>query len=183
MRRLAALASVVVAGLALAASGCGGDDDEASGTVPVDEWADGFCSAVSSWTDDLQEIRNRFQDLSSLSRESLEEAGQDASDATDRFTDELDGLGTPETESGQAIDDSIQTLTDTVESEKTDVEEAVEGIDSLNDIPSAISAVGSALSAMGTALQSTFDSLRDQEIGGELRTALEDSEACDDLTS
>ena len=55
---------VLLASLALVAAGCGGDDEPTA--APVDEWADGFCTAISTWTDELEQIRDRFDDLSWL---------------------------------------------------------------------------------------------------------------------
>ena len=53
----------------------------------------------------------------------------------------------------------------------------MENVEDLSDIPAAITAIGSALSSMGTALQSTFDALRTEDVGGELETALDQSES------
>ena len=183
MRRIAPVAlALLVVSLTLVATGCGGDDDETT-AAPVDEWADEFCGAVSSWTDELGAIRDRFDDLSSLDQESIEQAAQDASDATDQFVNDLQDLPEPDTESGQDIEQSVETLSDTVEGEKEDVEQAVEGIEDVTDIPGAITTIGAALSSMGTALQTAFDSVEDQDVSGELETALDDSEACEGIVS
>ena len=177
MSRLTLIAALLVSALALVAAGCGGDD-ESSNAIPADEWADEFCTAVSSWTDNLQQIRDRFTDLSSLNEDALNEAADDAGSATDEFVNDLKDLGRPDTESGQEIEDSLQTLEDTVEQEKIDVEDTVNNVEDLSDIPAAITAIGSALSSMGTALQSTFDAIRNEDVGGELKTAVDQSEAC-----
>ena len=114
MTRLTLIAALIVSALALVAAGCGGGDDESSDAVAADQWADEFCAAVSSWKDHLQEIRDRFTDLSSLNEDTLNEAADDAESATDDFVDELKDIGRPDTASGQEIEDSIQTLEDTV---------------------------------------------------------------------
>jgi methyl-accepting chemotaxis protein len=182
MRRIAPVALALLAvSLTLVATACGGDDETTA--APVDEWADEFCGAVSSWTGELGAIRDRFDDLSSLDRDSLEEAAQDANDATDRFVNDLQDLPEPDTESGQEIEQSVETLSDTVESEKEDVERAVEGIEDVSDIPGGITAIGSALSSMGTALQTAIDSVENEDVGGELETALDESEACEGIVS
>ncbi len=143
MTRLTLIAALIVSALALVAAGCGGGDDESSSdAVAADQWADEFCTAVSSWKDSLQQIRDRFTDLSSLNEDTLNEAADDAESATDEFVDDLKGLGRPDTESGQEIEDSIQTLEDTVEQEKSDVKESVGNVEDLSDIPAAITAIG-----------------------------------------
>ena len=183
MTRLTLIAALIVSALALVAAGCGGSDDESSEAVAADQWADEFCTAVSSWKDHLQEITDRFTDLSSLNEDTLNEAADDAEYATDDFVDQLKDIGRPDTASGQEIEDSIQTLEDTVEQQKSDVKETVDNVEDLSDIPAAITAIGSALSSMGTALQSTFDTLRTEDVGGELTTAFDQSEACQGIVS
>jgi hypothetical protein len=180
MNRAVFLALLLVS-LALVAAGCGGDDEPTA--TPVDEWADSFCSAVSTWTDELQQIRGRFDDLSSLDRDSLEEAADDASAATDDLVNDLQDLGQPETESGQEIEQSIETMSDTLEAEKADAEQAVEGVEDITDIPGAITTIGAALTSMGNALQQSFDALENADVGGEIKTALDESEACEGIVS
>jgi hypothetical protein len=185
MTRLAIVASLLVSVLALVGAGCGGGDDDSSSSeaVPADQWADDFCTAVSSWKDSLTQIRDRFTDLSSLNEDSLNEAADDAETATDEFVQDLKDLGRPDTESGQQIEDSLTTLEDTVEQQKSDVKDAVGNVEDLSDIPAAITTIGSAITSMGTALQSTFDSIRDEDVGGEMKTALDESQACDGVVS
>jgi len=183
MTRLMLIAALIVSALALVAAGCGGGDDESSDAVPADQWADEFCTAVSSWKTSLQEIGDRFQDLSSINEDSLKEAADDAESTTDEFVDDLKGLGRPDTQSGQEIEDSLTTLEDTVETEKSDVKDAVDNVDNLSDVPGAISAVGSALMSMANALQSTLDAIDSEDVGGELKTAFDQSDACDGLNS
>ena len=182
MRRVAAIALVLlVASLALLAAGCGGDDESSTAT-PTDEWAESFCSAVSGWTDDLQRIGDTIDDPSSLRFDALEEAASEVSAVTDEFVEDVRALGAPETESGEQIRESIESLADTLEQERQDLEEATEGVSELTDIPPAIAAIGTSVTTMGTAFQSAVEALQDADVGGELETALEQSDACDDIT-
>src|SRR3990170_8455935 len=114
--------ATAVAALALVAAGCGGGD-ESSSASPTDEWADGFCTAITSWTDSIQSVTEQFTDLSSLSRDGLEIAAGDARTATEDLVDDLQGLGAPDTESGQAVKDSIDELSSMLESEVATIEE------------------------------------------------------------
>ena len=66
-----AFAVLCVAGIAFVGAGCGGDESSASPTL---EWADGFCTAITSWTNALEEVTAEFSDPSSLSQEGLEAA-------------------------------------------------------------------------------------------------------------
>jgi len=169
--------------LALVAAGCGGDDDASSTAAPVDEWADDFCGAVTGWAEELRQIAEGINDPSSLSVDALKDAGQDASDATDSFVEDLRELGAPDTESGDEIGNALETLSETLETERDDLSEAVDDIDGLNDLPTAISVIGASLSSMGTALQTTLSAFGSSDADGELETAFENSDACDDLQS
>jgi hypothetical protein len=164
--------------LALTAAGCGGDDEpETSATV---EWADGFCTAVSAWTSELERIGDSL--TSSLSSDALDEAAGDVSSATDDFVEDVRGLGAPDTDSGQAVQDSIETLADTVEAEKVKIEDAVESASGLTGAAQAVATLGTSLAAMATAFQTMFQAIEDADVDGELETAFEESTACDELS-
>jgi methyl-accepting chemotaxis protein len=175
--RFPTLAATVVVALALVAAGCGGEDEPETASTAV--WAEGFCTAVTDWTDEIERIAGDA--ASSLSEESLREAADGVSTATDTFVEELQDLGAPDTESGQEIEDATQELTDAVEAEKADVEEAVEGASDTTEIAAALAVVGSSLQTLATALQSTLQAIEDADVSGELQTALEDSPACENL--
>jgi hypothetical protein len=170
--------AVLVVSLALVSAGCGGDESETSATA---EWADSFCSAVTAWTSELEQIGQTVS--SSLTAESLEEAADDVSTATDDFVEEVRGLGAPETESGEAIEDAVQEFTDAAESEKGEVEDAIEDVTDASDVAGALAVVGSSLQTMATALQTMFESFEDADVGGDLETAFEETPSCESITN
>jgi hypothetical protein len=179
MRRVAVTGLVLlIAAVALLAAGCGGD--EASATS-AEEWADEFCTAVSDWREELEQIGEGIDDPSTLSIDALEEAADDASAATDEFIEEVRALGAPDTESGEEVEQSVESLADTAEAEKEDVDEAVDDVSNISDLPSALSTIGESLTAMATALQRTLDAIENGDVGDEIRTAFQESEACDEL--
>lgn len=182
MRRLTVLALVLLVGsFALVAAGCGSDDESGDATA-ADEWATDFCTAVTDWADRLQQIGNDITDPSSLNADSLREAADDVNAASDEFVEDVRALGAPDTESGQAVRDSLESLADTVEAERDDIEEAADDVSGITDIPAAISAIGSSINAMGSAFQTSLEAIEDADTGAELETALEQSEACDEIT-
>lgn len=175
---LVALALVVVS-VALVAAGCGGDDgDEASTTAA---WAEDFCTAVSSWTDELEQIGDNLTGTASV--EELEDAANEASDATDAFVEEVRDLGAPETQSGDEIESSLETFADSVEAERTEIEEAVDDADGLIGAAGAVAAIGNSLAAMATAFQTTIESFESEDVGGELEAAFEETPACDEISN
>ena len=58
MRTRIALTAAVAA-LALVAVGCGGDDGDGD-TDPTAAWASDFCTAITTWTDELQTVTSQF---------------------------------------------------------------------------------------------------------------------------
>lgn len=184
-RTLLTALAVGIGALSLVAAGCGGDDsstDSATGSAPA-EWADGFCTAVSTWTDELQAIGDSIADPSSLNVDALEQAVEDLGTATDTFVDDVRDLGAPDTESGEAVQDSLDSLADTLETEQGDIETAIDDASGLTELAGAIATIGTSLSAMGTAFQNTLQALEDADASGELETALQESSACDEIAS
>ncbi len=176
------LVAAAVAALALSAAGCGGDESPTASAT--DEWAEGFCTAITTWTDSLGNVRDGFTSgASSLSQDGLEDAANDVQSSTETLVDDLRGLGRPETESGEAVESSVDELSTTLESEVANIESTAQGASGLSEIPSAITSITASLSAMSTAFSSTLQSIESADADDELRTALEDSPACADITS
>ena len=175
------LVAIGVALLAIAAAGCGGGDDAAETTTeatPASEWADGFCTAVSTWQSSLEDITGRFTSLSSLSSENLQAAADDAKTATDELIEDIRALGTPDTQSGEEIDD----LGSTLETELDSIQATLDETSGITELPGALKDVSSSIAAMTTAFSDTYSTIRDAGAEDELRDALESSSACDDVT-
>jgi hypothetical protein len=174
--RSVAVALLVVV-LALMAAGC-----TAEGERPAVEWADGLCSAIVTWREDLRLIANRFDDPSSLDRESFEDAASDAVDETEEFIDELRDLGRPDTEAGEAAEEALDELSDELE---TSLDRIAEEIENASGLPGTIESVANIvgeLGEMGVAVDNAYTMIRAQDVSGELRTAFEQAESCDELT-
>ena len=176
--------SAVVAALATVSAGCGGSDgDSDADASSADAWAAGFCSAITDWTDELQTITAQFSDTSNLSQDGLQTAAEDVRDATDTLVDDLKGLGTPDTESGEEIRSSIDSLSETLEAESGEISDAVDGISGITGIPSAATSITTSLSAMETAFSATLQTIDNADAKGELQSALEDSPECAGISS
>jgi hypothetical protein len=169
--------ALAVAILALVAAGCG-DDSEASST---DEWAEEFCTLVNDWQTELEGIGDDLEE--DVSQDSIEQAAEDADDVTDSFVDDLRALGGPDTESGDVVEQEVEELGDTVDAEREEIRQAVEDADDLGEVAQAFGQVGASLAAMASAVEETLQSIDAADPGGELRTALEETPACDEVTS
>ena len=180
MRRTWTAALIVVA-LAGVAAGCGGSNDNA--TDPTAAWASGFCSAVTTWKDDLQSTAQQFTDTSNLSQDGLTSAAEDARTSTQQLVDSLKALGAPETDSGQEVKSALDTLSTTLDAETAKIQETAQGVTGVTDLPSAVTTISTSLSALGTAFSDTLQTIENADTTGELKTALEDSPDCADISS
>jgi methyl-accepting chemotaxis protein len=169
--------ALLVAVLAVAATGCGGDESTSS----AEEWVDAFCTAALDWQNEIESLAEEASDLSALSTDDVRTLGEDADAATDEFIDEVRELGAPDTESGEEIDQAADELTNTVEAEKEEIREAVEDVDDITEFGTAVATVTTSFGQMGTELGEMLETIGSAEADDELRTAYEDSEACDEL--
>lgn len=179
------LVAVGVALLAIAAAGCGGNGNSTETTTeatPASEWADGFCTAVSTWQSTLEDISGRFTSLSSLSKENLQAAADDAKSATDQLIEDIRALGAPDTQSGDEIKASVDDLTSTLETELDSIQSTLDETSGITELPGALKDVSSSISAMTTAFSDTYSTIQDAGAEDELRNALESSSACKDIT-
>ena len=176
-----ALALVALALVVGVAASCGGDDE--ADEDPTAAWASGFCSAVTSWTNELESITSEFSDTSNLNEEGLRSAADDARSATDELVEELRGLGRPDTPSGEAVESSIDELSTTLENEVAEIEETADGISGLTELPGAISTITASLATMSTAFSDTLTAISESDAQGELDAALEDSPECDEIST
>lgn len=160
------------AGLALLAASCGGSD-ETSGTT---DWANGVCSAISTWTSTIQTAAQSVQ--SNPTKEGLQSAADDAEQATKTFVADLRELGKPDTDAGEQAKSSLDALADELE---TSADEISSAVDSSAGALAAISTVTATLTAMGDQISSTFQQLEQLDASGELETAFEQADSCDEL--
>ena len=142
-----------------------------------------LCSAISTWKGELSNIASQFTDLSSLTEDGLQSAADDAKAATDTFVDDLEGLGTPDTESGEEIRSSVDELSTTVQTEVDSIETAAGDVSSLADVPTAVTTATASIETMSTALSSTITKIKDADAQGEIKDEIDNSSDCANITS
>jgi hypothetical protein len=175
--------SALVAILAVVATGCGGSGGSDETEDPTAAWASGFCGAIKSWTDGLENVTSQFSDTSNLSEDGLQSAANDVRDSTQQLVDDLKSLGRPETDSGQEVQDAVDGLSTTLDNETAKIEDTANGVSGITGLPSAIATISTSLSAMATAFSDTLQTIQNADVDGELQSALEDSPDCAGITS
>ena len=175
--------AAAVAVAAVLAAGCGGSSDSASSdTTPTEEWADGLCSSISTWTSSLTSIVDTLKG-GDLSKDSLTSAVDDAKSATETFTTSLSDLGKPDTEAGQEAKDSVDKLVTDIQADVTEIEDAVDGASGVAGVIAAVPTITATLSKAGEQVSSTLTGFQDIDAKGELESAFKSSSSCQDLTS
>ena len=180
MKLPAALASLLV--LAALAAGCGGGGGGGNETTSAQDWADGVCSAINTWTDSLS---SAGQSLSggNLSKDSVESAANDVKDATAQLKDDLSGLGAPDTQSGDQAKQTTDELSNNIQQGVDTIDGAAKDATSGGSIVTAITTVTSTLSTMASQVQTAFGELEKLDPGGELDSAFKNASSCKSLTS
>ena len=162
---------VFMCALTFATAGCGGGDD----TSATEAWAGDVCSSLTAWVDAIESATASIQ--SNPSMDGLRSAVDDAKQATETLTDDLRGLGRPDTEAGQEAEQTIDELA-------TELQSGIDEIESeSSDGLGALTALSATLTTIGGKVSSTFDQLEQLDAGGELQDAFENSDSCDELRS
>jgi len=143
-------------------SGDGGTDGEVE-TVSATEYATGVCGAIAGWVDDIQGLNQDLQaNLDPTSLDSLKDAMvgflEDVTAATDSVIDEVEAVGIPDVEDGQAAADAVLSALRDSRDVFADAHDRVEGLSTADP-----AAFGEELQTLGTDLQSSMSG-----IGGEL---------------
>jgi CHASE3 domain sensor protein len=171
--RIAAVLGTLV--LALAAAGCGGDDSNDA----TQQWADDVCTNLNTWVTSLQStIKGLTEQGLSVQQSDIQAAADEAKTSTDDLVNSLNALGPPDTEAGQKAKGELDDL-------GTELQQHVETVQQASASNSGTlqlaQTVASAASASAAAAKSTFESIKSIDTG-ELKSAVEDSDACKTLS-
>ena len=178
----------VVAGLVAIASAMqfdeAGEDD--SGSVEATAWADSVCTSLGDWRTSISSLAD--VEAGELTPELFEEKLDEARSATDDLVDSLKGIGPPDVESGdeveQALDDAADGLRDSYESLRLAAQDALDA-----ETPAAflqeLGTLGPELQAISQQVEDTVASLQSASLFGEssaeLEQAFAEAESCQSL--
>jgi membrane protein implicated in regulation of membrane protease activity len=169
---LGAIAAMLAAAVALAAAGCGGDDEDSA-----ESWANDVCSSLSTWVTDVEETVQSVTDAGlAIDEDDLQAAVDDVSEATNTLVDDLEELGPPETEGGEEARSELENLATTLRSEVETVQQAVESDGGAAELASTVSA---SISTASAGVSSTLEDLEGVDPGGELEDGFENADECD----
>ena len=172
---------------ACSGDGGGGTDGEVEpDTVSATEYATGVCGAISGWVDEIQGLNQDLAaNLDPSSAESLKDAMvgflEDVTAATDSVIDEVEAVGIPDVDDGQAAADAVLSALRDSQSVFADARDRVQGLSTADP-----AAFGEELQTLGTDLQSSMSGIGgelDQFASPELDEASKDIPACQEVAS
>jgi uncharacterized protein YoxC len=163
------------------AAGCGGDGNGGGTTSPT-EWADGLCSATTTWTESLTSSAQSLQG-GALTKESLQGVTDDVKDSTKTYVDDVKGLGKPDTEAGQQAKEELDGLADDLNDGVEKIDMAADEASGTSGVLGAISSISSTLQMTGQQVSSSLEQLEQLDSAGELEQGFQEADSCDQLRS
>ena len=177
MQRLPAIAIVLLA--SLIAAGCGSSKNQTTSTA---DWADGVCSAISTWGNSIKSAGDSLKG-GNISKDSLQSAGDDVTSATETLESDLKDLGKPDTQAGQQAKDMVDQLSNELTADTDSIKNAVNDASGVSGIASAVGTISTTLVTMGNQVSSTLKSLEQLDPKSELQTAFQQSTNCKQLST
>jgi hypothetical protein len=160
-------------------SACGGDSGDK--TVSPSEWANSLCTDLGQWKSSINDARASF--AGNLSPSNAQDAANEVGDATETLVGDLQDLGKPETEDGQQAKDDVDELSDKLQKSSDEIQRAADAVSSASDLPQAATSIAATSTQVKNDITSTMTSLKQLEPQGELKTAIDQSSACQSLSS
>jgi hypothetical protein len=174
-----AFAGAIVVAVAL--SGCGGDDNSSNAASRTSTWADGMCSALVTWQEHVKAAREKVSN-GQLSKATLEEASDTVTDANAKFREDIEALGKPPTPTAKEAKSAVQQLSDDLRKNADKIREALVGVSGASGVTAAVTASAGAVEAMGHDLQDTATQLQSLAKDDAWATAFQSSKSCQKLT-
>lgn len=161
--------------------------DDSESTSPT-AWADSVCTSLSTWRSSITAISDVSGET--LTPESLKESLGEATTATETMVDELQQLGPPDLDSGDALkqqlDASASEIAASFDTLKQGAEEAADS-SSPTDFLQALAGLAPQFEALLDAISTTVDDLQSADVAGdvqhELQEAFANTSSCQELRS
>ncbi len=178
--RVGVLAAVVGMTVLLAA-GCGSSSkSSSSGTVPPEDWANNVCSAITTWTSSVRQTGNDLQG-GNVNASSLNKAVNEFESSTKQLSQDLKGLGRPDTDSGKKAQASVENLANEIQTDADKIKSEIKNASGVAGFQKALTSVAATLQQMGSQVTTTFSDLGNLDAKGELESAFKKADKCSSL--
>lgn len=161
------------------------DDD---GNQSATAWADSVCTELATWKTSITSLTDLEGET--LNADLLQEKIGEAEEATSTLVAELQDLGAPDLESGDALKEELSSSAESLESGFESLKESAEQASEASspaEFLTGLTALAPQFQALLGDLSSTIDDLQSADAAGdakaELQQAFDDSESCQQLES
>jgi hypothetical protein len=158
--------------LALLAAGCGSDKSSESSSTT--DWANGVCSAVTTYRQSVTDAADSLKN--NVSQAGFKDATTQVQKATDTFVEKIKDLGKPDTNAGEQARTTVDTLSSQLQTGLDTVKNAGD-----QGLVQSLSTVTTALATAQTQIKTAFNELQGLDAQGELSDAFKQASACDSL--
>jgi hypothetical protein len=158
---------------AVVVAGCDSSGSKTKTTSATVTWADGVCSAVSSYTNAVKDAAATLKG-ENLSRSGLNDAVSGMKEATQTFATTIRGLGSPGTSAGESAKQTLDDLSSALKEDASAMQAATGGSSTL----SAVSVVSTTLLTAQSQIISAFEELKKSDAKGELQAAYAQAPSC-----
>ena len=175
-RRVTTASVLPILVLSLAATGCG----ESSDTKANESYANGVCSAIADWEQQIKTIATGF--TTSISKASLQSAIAQAKSATTDLSTQIKAVPAPDTSDGQAAQQQLNQLLSDVKSTvgaATTAAAQIPADASAASIAAVITILTPQVQNLATEAKAAASSLKDA--GGSLAEAFKSTDSCQNL--
>jgi hypothetical protein len=175
-RRLKSVSILPILVLSLAAAGCGDSSD----TKANEAYANGVCSAIADWEQQIKSIATGF--TSSISKASLQSAIAQAGSATTELSTQIKAVPPPDTSDGKAAQQQLNQLLSDVKSTvgaATTAAAQIPADASVASIAAVITVLTPQVQNLASEAKAAASSLKDA--GGSLASAFKSTDSCQNL--
>jgi hypothetical protein len=158
---------------ALGTSACGGSSESSQAEMsPTVTWAEGVCSALSTYKTTLKETGATLKS-GAVSSEGFEAMTSSMKDATQTFVDDLAALEPPQTSAAATVKTTLQDLSASLHENAQTIQEA-----NTDSVLSAVSVVSTTLLDAQDEISAAVEQLKVVNTRGELEIAFSQAPAC-----
>jgi hypothetical protein len=159
--------------VALGTSACGGSSESSQAEMsPTETWADGVCSALSTYKTTLKETGATLKS-GAVSSEGFEAMTQSMKDATQTLRDDLGALQPPQTNAVKTVRTTLQNLSASLQENAQTIQEA-----NTDSLLAAVSVVSTTLLDAQDQVSAAVEQLKVVNARGELEIAFSQAPAC-----
>jgi hypothetical protein len=159
--------------LAAVAAGCGSSSETSTQGPSAVDWANGLCSAVTSYKSSLGDVGKSLK--STPSRSTLEQAAQDTKTATQTLVASVKDLGKPGTAAGDQAKQTLDGLASDLHKDASTIQGATGGDAA---VLNSVSVVSTTLVTAQSQLKTALDELQQLAPKDELKQAFSQASSC-----